>query len=61
VIWFRLSRLVYRLSRGSLVGLVKSAGQKLNANDNSFAPSVAEADAILESFGFVDSDALLAA
>ena len=52
---------MYRPSRGSLVGLVKSAGQKLNANSNEFAPSVAEADAILESFGFVDSDALLAA
>jgi len=35
--------------------------KKLNANTEMFAPSVAEADAILESFGFVDSDALLAA
>ena len=36
--------------------------KKLNANtEKMFAPSVAEADAILESFGFVDSDALLAA
>ena len=61
MIWFRLSKLVYRLSRGSLVGLVKSAGQNTNANTAMFAPSVAEADAILESFGFVDSEALLAA
>ena len=61
MIWFRLSRLVYRLSRGSLVGLVKSAGQKLNANSNEFAPSVAEADAILAAFGYQDAEALLAA
>ena len=61
VYWSRLSISGSRLSRGSLVGLVKSAGQILNANTNMYAPSVAEADALLESFGFVDADALLAA
>ena len=46
--------------RGSLVGLVKSAGQNLNANDNSFAMTVAEADALLNSFEFEDAEALAA-
>ena len=35
--------------------------KKLNANSNEFAPSVAEADAILASFGYQEADALLAA
>jgi hypothetical protein len=45
--------------RGSLVGLVKSAGQKTNANDT-FAMTVAEADALLNSFEFEDAEALAA-
>jgi len=35
--------------------------KKLNANSNEFAPSVAEADAILAAFGYQDAEALLAA
>jgi hypothetical protein len=46
--------------RGSLVGLVKTSGQKLNANDQSFAMTVAEADALLNSFEFEAAEALAA-
>jgi hypothetical protein len=46
--------------RGSLVGLVKISGQTINANDYSFAMTVAEADALLNSFEFEDAEALAA-
>jgi hypothetical protein len=46
--------------RGSLVGLVKTSGQTTNANDNSYAMTVAEADALLNSFEFEAAEALAA-
>lgn len=46
-------------SRGCLVGLVKLSRQKLNANESiNMAPSLAEADAILAEFGYVDTEAV---
>ena len=51
---------VVSLSRGSLVGLVKNLDKPLNANTNMYAPSVAEADAILNSFEFQGAEALAA-
>jgi hypothetical protein len=45
--------------RGSLVGLVKTSGQNINANEK-YAMTVAEADALLNSFEFEDAEALAA-
>jgi len=58
--WFRSSVSIVGLSRGSLVGLVKNLDKTLNANTNMYAPSVAEADALLNSFEFEDAEALAA-
>ena len=42
------------------MGLVKTSGQNINANENSYAMTVAEADALLNSFEFEDAEALAA-
>lgn len=50
-------------SRGCLVGHVKLRGTNINDNvvNVDFAPSVAQADAVLAQFGFVDREVAVAA